>query len=99
MFLSCLYFSGCMSAKKVLREVLQALVPSKDERSASLKSANGFLEELNAELKKQNIRAKAVLGGSYAKDVWLSGDYDVDIFVKFDVNQKVQDMSALLEKV
>ncbi len=52
----------------------------------------------NAELKKNKLDAKAVLGGSYAKGVWLKEDYDVDIFVRFSMKYKEDDLSKMLEK-
>ncbi len=87
-----------MRYKKILQEVLQKIVPSKDERSKLLGKVNGFLEKLNKELKRVRVQAKAMLGGSYAKDTWLSGDYDVDVFVKFSLVHKEQNLSDLLER-
>lgn len=82
----------------LLREVLAGIEPKKDERARTLDAVNDFLRRLNAELKAKKIQAVAVLGGSYAKDTWLSGDYDVDVFVKFDLSQKDRDISGLLER-
>jgi len=56
-----------------------------------------FLDKLNAQLKSNKIKAEAVLGGSLAKDTYLINP-DVDIFVKFDLKYKNEDISALLEK-
>jgi tRNA nucleotidyltransferase (CCA-adding enzyme) len=39
-----------------------------------------------------------MLGGSYAKDTWLRGDYDVDVFVRFALKYKKQNLSNLLAK-
>ncbi len=87
-----------ITMQKVLKEVLSSVVPSKDERSKTLSQVNSFLKALNAELKKQKVKAIAVLGGSYEKDTWLSGDYDVDVFVKFNLNYESVQMSDLLQK-
>ncbi len=84
--------------KQILKEVLGEITPGKEERSSTLKTVNTFLKKLNASLKKNRFAAKAVLGGSYAKDTWLKGDYDVDIFVRFALKYKGKDLSEMLEK-
>jgi len=58
----------------------------------------GFIDELNAELKRKRVNATAILGGSYAKDTWIDGDYDIDVFVKFNLKHKADNLSDLLEK-
>ena len=48
------------------------------------------------------MNAYAILGGSSAKDTWLSKSKDVDIFVQFSYqkyNDKSQEISKILEKV
>lgn len=87
-----------MSSNSIKKEVLSRIVPSEVERSKVLKSVKSFLDSVNRSLKKNKIAAKAVLGGSYAKDTWLSGDYDVDVFVKFNLKYKDQSISDLLER-
>jgi tRNA nucleotidyltransferase (CCA-adding enzyme) len=81
-----------------LKEVLKDITPTKDERVTTLKIVNAFLTKLNASLKKNRLSAKAVLGGSYAKDTWLKGDYDVDVFVRFSLTHKKDNLSARLAK-
>lgn len=79
------------------KEVLARIVPNAQERKETLGKVHAFLKELNKQLRLNRIPAKAVLGGSYAKDTWLSGDYDVDVFVKFSLKAKGT-LSDLLEK-
>lgn len=83
----------------LLKEVLKSVVPSSVERSQIMSKVGPFLNELNSALKASRLKAVAVLGGSYAKDTWLSGDYDVDIFVKFAFSHKGDSLSDLLERV
>jgi len=87
-----------MRHQPIFKEVLEKIVPSQDERSKVISQVNTFLSNLNSELKRTRVQAKAVLGGSYSKDTWLSGDYDVDVFVKFNLLHKEQNLSDLLEK-
>jgi tRNA nucleotidyltransferase (CCA-adding enzyme) len=90
--------SAMADAKKMLRDVLADITPTKDERAGTLKLVNDFLSKLNASLKKNKCAAKAVLGGSYAKDTWLNGDYDVDVFVQFAPKHRDDDLSGMLAK-
>ena len=82
----------------VLKEVVQDITPTKDERAGTLKRVNAFLKELNRSLKKNRCSARAVLGGSYAKDTWLKGDYDIDVFVQFAAKHRKDNLSNLLAK-
>ncbi len=58
-----------------------------------------FVKEINQEIKKNNLKAECVKGGSVAKDTFLKGDFDVDLFVKFDYKYKDENLSDLLEKI
>ncbi len=87
-----------ISIKQMLKEVLKEITPCHEERSATFELVESFLSQLNKSLKKNKCSAKAVLGGSYAKDTWLKGDYDVDVFVRFALKHKRDNLSSLLEK-
>ena len=83
--------------KELLKEVLEGLKP--DERKVR-KEADITLKKLNSGLKKARIKAKAVTGGSVAKGTFLKGDYDCDIFVKFDFRKYGdKDISKILGEV
>ena len=77
-------------------DILQSIKPTPAEAKRVTANITTFLTALNKKLKP--LKAKALLGGSFAKDTWLDGDYDVDVFVCFDISQKNKDLSALLEK-
>lgn len=79
---------------KVLKEVLEEIKPV-----GSLKDVNLFLIRLNKLIKKSKIAAKAVVGGSISKDTFLKNDFDVDIFVKFNLKYVDKDISKLLAKI
>ncbi|MBW3004318.1 nucleotidyltransferase domain-containing protein [Candidatus Woesearchaeota archaeon] len=81
--------------KNILKQVLSEIKPEKE----CVREVEEFLKKLNSELKKKKIKAKATAGGSYAKNTWLKGDYDVDIFVKFDMKYASDNLSKMLEKV
>ncbi len=78
--------------KEILNQVLKEITPKEKP-----KEVNEVLELISDEIKKNKIKAQATLGGSYAKNTWIKGDYDVDIFIKFDL--KYQDLSNITEKI
>ena len=76
-----------------MRTVLEEIVPSKEESKVLKSAANHFVKKLNSELKNAN----AVVGGSVAKDTFLKGDFDIDIFVQFEKEKyKNKDISQIL---
>ncbi len=81
----------------ILREALVSIAPTQKDREV-LTDVKKFLTRLQQELKLRRINAKPVLGGSFAKDTWLAGDYDVDVFVTFDMSYKNDPLSDLLAK-
>ena len=58
-----------------------------------------FVKEINKEIKENKIKATCVTGGSVAKGTFLKGDFDIDLFVKFNYLYKDQDISNLLKKI
>jgi tRNA CCA-adding enzyme len=38
----------------------------------------------------RSLGAEAIIGGSFAKDTWLSGSRDIDIFARFDVQSEAE---------
>ncbi|PIN87209.1 hypothetical protein COV19_00980 [Candidatus Woesearchaeota archaeon CG10_big_fil_rev_8_21_14_0_10_44_13] len=82
---------------ELLKEVLAGLRP--DEKKVK-KEIDVTLRKLNSRLRKAKVKAKAVTGGSIAKGTFLEGDYDCDIFVKFNLKKyKDRDLSKILESV
>lgn len=84
-----------MNVDNMLKEVLKE-IKSEHEK---IPEADAFLDNLNSQLKKSKIDAVAVPGGSYAKNTWLKGDYDIDLFVRFNVKYADDNLSDMLEKV
>jgi tRNA nucleotidyltransferase (CCA-adding enzyme) len=84
--------------RRLLLDVLQAIKPSAAERAEVLGRVREFVAKLERGLAKGRSKARVVLGGSFAKDTWLAGDYDVDLFVAFGLKQKDDDLSGLLGK-
>lgn len=81
---------------KMLGEVLKNIKPT-DKKL--LKDVDAFLKKLNAQIKKSGAKATAVMGGSIAKDTYLAGDHDCDIFVRFSRSYKDKDLSKELSLI
>lgn len=79
----------------LLKEVIKGIKPDK----TVLKEVDATLNKINKAIAKNKIKAKAVAGGSVAKCTFLKGDYDVDIFVKFNYKYKDDDLSKLLGRI
>ena len=80
---------------ELLNKVIARITP----KDASIKKEiDEIVSIINKELKKNKIKATAVVGGSFAKDTHLVDDHDCDIFVKFDYKYKDKHISDLLHK-
>ena len=79
----------------ILKQIIKELKPEKDVAD----KCNAVLTSINSEIKKNKIKAMAVLGGSIAKGTFLKNDYDCDIFVRFDLSYKKKNISDLLERI
>ncbi len=78
----------------VCRKTLKEIKP--DEREV-LSKTDTLTQKLNAALKRQKIKAQAVVGGSIAKGTFLKSDHDCDVFVGFEKKTySRQDISKIL---
>lgn len=88
-------------AKKILKEQLKLIIPSKEELNKINKISKDIQSELSKKLKKNKIKAEVFLGGSLAKNTLVKKDfYDIDIFIRFDksYNNKISSMLGKLLK-
>jgi tRNA nucleotidyltransferase (CCA-adding enzyme) len=67
-------------------EVLKLLKPSPLERLAAKKVARSIVNLVRRVIEDVGIEAEITVEGSYAKDTWLAGDLDIDIFVLMPKN-------------
>ena len=75
-------------------DVLESIKPTRAEELKAKKIVSKFLAKLNKRL----VGGEAVVGGSFAKNTWLKGDHDIDIFVLFGKKQDTNKISEILEK-
>ena len=71
------------SPEAICSKVLERITPSREERERVLSLAEGIMERLRVLLAEEGVWSDVRLEGSLAKDTWLSGEADVDIFVRF----------------
>jgi len=82
-----------MKYQSVMEKVLKKIKPGKKS-----KVIEQVLEEINEALRENSIKAKAIVGGSFAKNTYLKDKFDVDIFVKFHLKAyKGHALSPLLQ--
>ncbi len=68
------------------------IIPNREEKAKLDKTVKSFLKKF-----KDSRDIKFFVGGSYAKDTWLPGNKDVDVFVKFNLKKYLnEDISAVL---
>jgi len=72
-----------MGAEEICLKVLEKITPGEEERRRVIGLAEELMGRLRGVLAAEGIEAEVRLEGSLAKDTWLSGEADVDIFVRF----------------
>jgi len=72
---------GEASVEDVLRKVLRKVEPREEERKKVHNFVEALTADLNRKLSEAGIEGSAEIHGSVAKDTWLSGDRDLDIFI------------------
>ena len=81
------------------KEILDEYRLSKTEWRELKSKIVGVLKDINIYIRKNKVKADVVVGGSAAKGVLLKGDFDVDLFVRFDPKYKNEDISEILGKI
>jgi len=70
------------SAKAVSEKVLRKITPKNAERKQILRLARRMQNRVKRAARDFGLKAEARIDGSVAKDTWLSGEADVDIFMR-----------------
>ncbi len=73
--------NGKSAIEKLCKEVLKQVTPDKKEKEAVLQFSRNLGKKLTAALLNSGIDAKVAIQGSVAKDTWLAGERDVDMFI------------------
>lgn len=84
----------------ILKEVLEKNKPDKKELEQIKRDVQDFVKKLEDRFKKSKIDAEIFIGGSFAKKTVIKkGDYDVDIFLRFDKKYGDKEISDLTYKI
>lgn len=70
-------------SEKIERKVLESIKPKPHEFEEVKEIFNLVRNRIFEELKTCNVKAEIELEGSVAKDTWLSGEWDLDVFVLY----------------
>jgi tRNA nucleotidyltransferase (CCA-adding enzyme) len=68
------------------KEILKEIKPKDSEIKKVQKIAEKSINYINKIAKEEEIEVEAILVGSIAKDTWLAGNSDIDIFINFPRN-------------
>lgn len=66
---------------EILSEVQKRVKPSPADRDALKEAAASIISKIDLLAKDSNQEVKGILVGSAARNTWLAGDYDLDIFL------------------
>jgi tRNA nucleotidyltransferase (CCA-adding enzyme) len=77
---------------RVQMEVLKRIRPSRDERDRLHRVTQRVISSAKSAIETRNLKAKVEVIGSAARDTWISGDRDIDIFIGFDITTPREDL-------
>ncbi len=83
-------------------DALQRLLEKEKRKLRPAKSKKAFeaiRKKINDSIRRSKIGAEAVFGGSIAKGTNIKGDFDCDIFVKFQMSYREKDISTITERI
>jgi len=67
--------------QRICEETLRRVTPSREEETKTLKFVESLTSRLSFELEKLDLEAEVRVEGSIAKNTWLAGDKDIDLFI------------------
>jgi len=83
------------SLDEILSAARKMCEPDEEERRLISKVAETILNRARSVIEEKKVDAEAVLGGSYAKDTWLKGECDIDLFVKLPPDLKMDEFKQI----
>jgi len=90
-----------MSSKpeKICSDVLKRVTPSQKERKKVFALAKKLKKKVTIAAKKAEVDAKVRIEGSVAKDTWLSGEPDIDIFMQVPTSMPREAFGTICLKI
>ncbi|MCJ7631610.1 CCA tRNA nucleotidyltransferase, partial [Candidatus Bathyarchaeota archaeon] len=87
------------SIEKVCQRVLKEITPKKTEREKTLQFSKNLADKLVRKLQSMEIRVEVHCQGSIAKDTWLAGEKDIDMFIAVPKNETKEVFQRVLDVV
>ncbi|MGD8506757.1 MAG: CCA tRNA nucleotidyltransferase, partial [Candidatus Bathyarchaeota archaeon] len=87
------------TSEKVCATVLKRITPSQKEREVVLEVSEKLKEKVVAVAEKAGVDAKVRIEGSVAKDTWLSGEPEIDIFMQMPTNMSREAFGTICLKI
>ncbi|MBS7287380.1 MAG: CCA tRNA nucleotidyltransferase [Candidatus Freyarchaeota archaeon] len=84
---------------EVCRQVLERITPTRDERKRVLEIVGRMIAKVAEAAGELGVTVKPMLVGSMAKDTWIKGDQDVDIFMVFPQTYSFEEIGELGLKI
>lgn len=85
--------------QEVCDRVLELVEPSASERRELLQFSEHLVTTLNEELQRSGVDADVNIQGSTAKDTWISGEKDIDVFISLPKTQTKEVFPKVLDVV
>jgi len=73
-----------LTPEELVKRVKQKVVPSGEERSRLAALVGKVVHSLQEAVAQRKVPLEVSVQGSYAKDTWLAGDVDIDVFLLAD---------------
>ena len=70
-----------LAMRQICEEALRRATPSDKERRETLQFSKKLAESLEEELERAGFDTEVQIEGSIAKDTWLAGEKDIDLFI------------------
>ncbi len=84
---------------EILKEVLGKIEPPEEDLGKISDFLNDFIKKFEKKLKAMKVRAEVFVGGSFAKKTLIKkGDYDIDVFARFEKRENNEKISDITEK-
>ena len=78
--------ASASNLERVLADVLKRITPSQKEKKTVLSLADTLVKRVTKAAQKAKVEAAVRVEGSVAKDTWLRGEPDVDIFLQLPIS-------------
>ncbi len=85
--------------REICDGVLRRTVPTEEEREETVSFSREIMKRLGEELRRSGIEAEVQIQGSMAKDTWLAGDKDIDLFILLPLAYEKDVFPTVLEAV